>query len=650
LGAKHVVVNETYEDGVLVGNPVILDDDGKVVAALAAAELRAERRDTEKAAPKAGLLASGDLKQGLRNGVWTSWFDKDHRAAEVRYEAGQPKGPFKVWWPNGTLAVSGHYRGGKPTDLRTEDTPVLPVRKLTVLPEPLFEIDWLCEQIFALSETGMLVVLSSTGERLWSRAVGSDAIVDRIYDVPLSDCAVRILTGDNVLTIVDGKSGSELKRLKIEKRFLKVHPSLGKVEVHGKHAVTTLEVKAGARWVLPDVLSCGEDLRTAGEYSTRILGCRGKEAVYVGNGDLPEISSRRTFESNLRWTRDLSQLGGIVNLFVDQNIVYVHLAQSSEAVEGRPTWAQCGLDLFSGARHFCVTDIVGFPAATNGILYYTTDDQVVALDGLTGNVVWRNTDVLSQASGMFQHPDLLGSMAATPKLIWVAFGESAGRILELQALDSQTGSPRYRERFTFATKLRPHGQVDPWVMAQEGDYLAVLANEGIFVYRKEQPMLLWRSPVRSPLDIRIRKSRIIVLEQDQIRAFGLRDGRTLWQRSLPYAGQSGYFGMALDEQHDLVQFEADFSVRVLPGVRLSTGRPVRSIDLPEPEEGEAPEEDLSGAYRTSKRGEVRDGLTAVVDRDNGEISAVDLRAEAEAGTPLPELPPRWMPSGIDAGR
>ncbi|HEY6477178.1 MAG TPA: hypothetical protein VI456_11400 [Polyangia bacterium] len=50
--------------------------------------------------------------EGLRVGVWRTWFDDGHPALEVEYLGGVRERGAREWHPNGTPAVDGAYRGG----------------------------------------------------------------------------------------------------------------------------------------------------------------------------------------------------------------------------------------------------------------------------------------------------------------------------------------------------------------------------------------------------------------------------------------------------------------------------------------------------------------------------------------------------------
>jgi len=77
-GSEPILLKETYHDGVVDGASDLIDGKGQALTPLAAAELRsAAAHATGHPAPSA--LATGARKAGLREGVWTSWFDTSHK-------------------------------------------------------------------------------------------------------------------------------------------------------------------------------------------------------------------------------------------------------------------------------------------------------------------------------------------------------------------------------------------------------------------------------------------------------------------------------------------------------------------------------------------------------------------------------------------
>lgn len=59
-----------------------------------------------------GQKAEGELKDGLRQGPWTFFYDGGKKAASGEYRAGMKEGPWTFWHENGQKAAEGAYRGG----------------------------------------------------------------------------------------------------------------------------------------------------------------------------------------------------------------------------------------------------------------------------------------------------------------------------------------------------------------------------------------------------------------------------------------------------------------------------------------------------------------------------------------------------------
>lgn len=55
----------------------------------------------------------GEYKNGLRSGLWSSWFTNGELQSELNYINGLEEGVYKVFHSNGNLKIKGFYTKGK---------------------------------------------------------------------------------------------------------------------------------------------------------------------------------------------------------------------------------------------------------------------------------------------------------------------------------------------------------------------------------------------------------------------------------------------------------------------------------------------------------------------------------------------------------
>lgn len=85
------------------------------------AEVQAAPRDTVKVvnghdkvfSPEGWLKMEGDMKDGKRNGVWTSYSPKGRVKSRSEYRDGKQVGLSTVFRDNGALYYTGQYRNDK---------------------------------------------------------------------------------------------------------------------------------------------------------------------------------------------------------------------------------------------------------------------------------------------------------------------------------------------------------------------------------------------------------------------------------------------------------------------------------------------------------------------------------------------------------
>jgi antitoxin component YwqK of YwqJK toxin-antitoxin module len=53
------------------------------------------------------------LPDGTKHGMWTWFYELDHKLSEGAYERDLPVGLWTTWYPNGNVKLQGHYVGGK---------------------------------------------------------------------------------------------------------------------------------------------------------------------------------------------------------------------------------------------------------------------------------------------------------------------------------------------------------------------------------------------------------------------------------------------------------------------------------------------------------------------------------------------------------
>ncbi len=85
------------------------------------AEVQAAPRDTVKVinghskvfSPEGWLRMEGDMKDGRRNGVWTSYTPKGRVKSRGEYRDGKQEGLSTVFRDNGAMYYTGQYRNDK---------------------------------------------------------------------------------------------------------------------------------------------------------------------------------------------------------------------------------------------------------------------------------------------------------------------------------------------------------------------------------------------------------------------------------------------------------------------------------------------------------------------------------------------------------
>lgn len=55
----------------------------------------------------------GTYKNGLRSGLWSSWFTNGNLQSEVEYKQGKEYGEYQVFYEEGQLKIKGQYNEGK---------------------------------------------------------------------------------------------------------------------------------------------------------------------------------------------------------------------------------------------------------------------------------------------------------------------------------------------------------------------------------------------------------------------------------------------------------------------------------------------------------------------------------------------------------
>jgi antitoxin component YwqK of YwqJK toxin-antitoxin module len=60
-----------------------------------------------------GKLIEGTYREGVQEGVWTTWYENGQRSAIDHFRDGLQDGLHISWYANGQKAIEGNYRAGK---------------------------------------------------------------------------------------------------------------------------------------------------------------------------------------------------------------------------------------------------------------------------------------------------------------------------------------------------------------------------------------------------------------------------------------------------------------------------------------------------------------------------------------------------------
>jgi antitoxin component YwqK of YwqJK toxin-antitoxin module len=55
------------------------------------------------------IESSGEILNGVKNGLWKYWYEDGKKALEENYVNGRKSGKFKSWFPDGTILEEGEY-------------------------------------------------------------------------------------------------------------------------------------------------------------------------------------------------------------------------------------------------------------------------------------------------------------------------------------------------------------------------------------------------------------------------------------------------------------------------------------------------------------------------------------------------------------
>ena len=60
-----------------------------------------------------GKLIEGNYRDGMQEGLWTTWYENGQRSAIDHFHSGLQDGLHTSWYANGQKALEGNYRAGK---------------------------------------------------------------------------------------------------------------------------------------------------------------------------------------------------------------------------------------------------------------------------------------------------------------------------------------------------------------------------------------------------------------------------------------------------------------------------------------------------------------------------------------------------------
>jgi antitoxin component YwqK of YwqJK toxin-antitoxin module len=61
-------------------------------------------------------LIAGEILNGIRVGIWTSYYPNGRLRSEIEYSTGSQNGIYQVFWQNGEKRINGFYKYGKPAN------------------------------------------------------------------------------------------------------------------------------------------------------------------------------------------------------------------------------------------------------------------------------------------------------------------------------------------------------------------------------------------------------------------------------------------------------------------------------------------------------------------------------------------------------
>ena len=160
----------------------------------------------------------GSLKDGHREGRWTSWYAPEKKAAELSFQAGRRHGPFTLFWPDGSVAATGRYAKGRLESVKHDDSGSLgPVmRPSLALDEPLVALHPACGVLAAVTAK-KLIVFGKDTEVLWRTDLESPLasdIVERTLSLERKgpECMLQVHQQDGVLRFLHAKTEEEWLR------------------------------------------------------------------------------------------------------------------------------------------------------------------------------------------------------------------------------------------------------------------------------------------------------------------------------------------------------------------------------------------------------------------------------------------------------
>ena len=103
---------ENYEDGKLEGFFVEYDDAGNEISK---GQFVENAEDGEWIYLHGNVMEKGSYFDGMRQGIWKTWFENGKLASEIEFEQDLPNGRFVIYWENGVTKLIGKYVTGLPS-------------------------------------------------------------------------------------------------------------------------------------------------------------------------------------------------------------------------------------------------------------------------------------------------------------------------------------------------------------------------------------------------------------------------------------------------------------------------------------------------------------------------------------------------------